>query len=534
MADIKRLLSDEQETHFGEDNHLLTPPVEACRGPPLLAHSAYGRAEIASLPLTLRGVGRRWGHNLPSYRLRSRESLEGHTSSYSPHRARLALLIFLFLRDVATNTSGSIGSQYMNYRFQRMYVGDGDVNSTVTTTNNASVCSSTVSNATNQEEDEAQKQLTAFNLYVFYTGTCTMIVAAFFMGALSDVKGRSLLLVLPSLASLLDHVYHLLMMWFDLDVRFLYLVAALHGITGSYCALSMGIFAVTADLTPPSKSRTMAIAVMEFVTAIAAVVGKLVSGYLLQNFGYFNASLLPALFYLASFLVCVVAVPETVPLQDREKQPRCPNPLKSVKNIFIFYIAGPKWKRFQFTLSLLLLSVITVCTAGHGGVFTLYLLAPPFCWDPEQFGVYGAAGTATQSFSRLIGLKTMHVFFSDSVILLLAIMSLAGSLVIEGLSSTTAMMYGSKYTRPSAHGGSRALFTSIAVVETVCSIASTTAYNTLYSATLSYMRGAVFLYMAAGLAFCILIILGLMRIAQLGPSVYEEVLQEEEDQLQTT
>lgn len=52
-----------------------------------------------------------------------------------------------------------------------------------------------------------------------------------------------------------------------------------------------------------------------------------------------------------------------------------------------------------------------------------------------------------------------------------------------------------------------ALFTSIAVVETLCSIASTTAYNTLYSATLSYMRGAVFLYMAAGLAFCILIIL---------------------------
>ena len=223
-----------------------------------------------------------------------------------------------------------------------------------------------------------------------------------------------------------------------------YVANVVDGLSGSFCTLFLAAFAYTADLTPPDKPRTFGIALAEFSLNIANVASELSVGFLLQNFGFFYGSLFPTAFVACAVLIAYFALPETVPASQRSRSCRL-NPVKYFKNVSSFYLTeGSRRQRAKFCLLLLVLFLYLGSSMDHEGILTLYQLNLPFCWSAQQVGVYAAVEEAITAVLSLVAVHVLQKWLSDPVLLLLGMASTATEYVVEGLATTSFMLWAGK------------------------------------------------------------------------------------------
>ncbi|XP_046575201.1 proton-coupled folate transporter-like [Haliotis rubra] len=150
---------------------------------------------------------------------------------------------------------------------------------------------------------------------------------------------------------------------------------------------------------------------------------------------------------------------------------------------------------------------------GTVNIENLYMLSPPFCWDSVKLGLYGALKYGVYYFSSVVIIKALHVCTTDGIVGIIGFMSAAASKIVQGLAFVDWMLYlvpvvglASSAISPALRAilsrmvpadEQGAIFTSMSVVEAVCDAVGSTSLNVVYEATLSVMRGAVFLIMAA-------------------------------------
>nr|KAG5699741.1 hypothetical protein BaRGS_014157 [Batillaria attramentaria] len=125
----------------------------------------------------------------------------------------------------------------------------------------------------------------------------------------------------------------------------------------------------------------------------------------------------------------------------------------------------------------------------------------------QQIGVYGAVSVGVRALGSLAAVHVLQNFMSDPAIAAVTLLSGVAANVIEGLAGTTLVLY------------MCALFASVAVMESLCSLASNSMFNSLYQATVGSMRGAVFLYTAGIVVLCFLLVLVFMRVTAGGSSI---------------
>ncbi|XP_067681873.1 lysosomal proton-coupled steroid conjugate and bile acid symporter SLC46A3-like [Haliotis asinina] len=444
--------------------------------------------------------------------------------------------VILTLYTCAAMAAVPLQSQYVRHRLLQEY----------TNTSNASdIFVSSCDNDTVQDMDILQKvqEDTARRLLYFsLSGSIPSILVNLVFGSYSDFLGRKILFFLPLCGDLIKNILTSLVMRYNWSLKLFYAGSVVAGFCGSFTTILLACFSYTADITPPQKSRTIAIAVLETILAVASSAGSLVTGYLISSLGYFYPSLVVVILHGVDVLIVVFLLPETL----KNVENIIISPIVHLKKSFGFYtIYGSTLKRVQYNVCIVILFFGVISLIGRTSIETLYQLDLPFCWNSVKIGYYGALRIVIQSVCSVLAIKVLQPCLRDEIIAIVGMLFGAASLAMEAFATTDWMMYivpvvgicayttvpifraiMSRMTSPKEQG---ALFSSIAAMETVCSTASITLYNTVYELTVGTMKGAVFLMMSGFCGLTVLLILMFMVISRGSPSCYEYLIPEEDD-----
>uniref|UniRef100_A0A5F8G9K1 Proton-coupled folate transporter n=1 Tax=Monodelphis domestica TaxID=13616 RepID=A0A5F8G9K1_MONDO len=319
------------------------------------------------------------------------------------------------------------------------------------------------------KQQEVETLTSHWSLYSNLSGFFVGLFSATLLGPWSDSVGRRPLLVLASLGLLLQVILNILVVSLDLHVGFLVLGRVLCALFGDYGSLLGSGFASVADVSTTS-TRTFRMAVLEACLGISALV------------------------YQES-----VPSPQRVPLFT----------LHHYRSVFhLFTAPAPGKSRKHLALYLLALFLVLTIHSGTWDIIVLYELSWPLCWGSNLIGY----GSAAQHLSYLVSVAQVWLFqlcLRDSWVAEVSLaFNIAGMVVFSVAKTTTLMFIGygilsfslvitpvirAKLSRLVDRSEQGALFSCIACVSGIAMMVATGIFNSLYPATLNFMKGFPFL-----------------------------------------
>ncbi|XP_030632828.1 proton-coupled folate transporter [Chanos chanos] len=376
-----------------------------------------------------------------------------------------------------------------------------------------------------EPHDPLQKEvetLTAhWNLYISLGGFCVGLITVTLLGSWSDRAGRRVVLIVPSLGLAIQATVYLIVMYMKLPVGWFLFGRLCSGLSGDFNAILAACFAYVSDRSD-RVSRTFRVAILEACLGLAGMFASIIGGKWRHAQGYINPFWLVLATNLAAALYAYLFVPESL-TPDPESKLFSTQHHRAVIRLYATDREGGR--RLKLWLYTLCFFVVVSVHFGSRDLYVLYELSSPLCWGSELIG-YGSAAQHLTYLTSLVGLRTMQRCLEDSWVAIIGLVSNISSLVVISIANTTALMftgYGlcflfmastavlrsklSKLVDPSELG---ALFASVACVEGLCSLVSSGVFNSLYPATLHFMKGFPFLFGA------ILLLIPAVIIATLG------------------
>ncbi|KAM7413261.1 hypothetical protein PAMA_020577 [Pampus argenteus] len=365
--------------------------------------------------------------------------------------------------------------------------------------------------------DPLQKEvetLTAhWNLYISLGGFSVGLLVVPLMGSWSDLSGRRPVLILPNLGLALQAVVYLVVMYLKLPVAYFLLGRLLSGLTGDFNAILAGCFAYVAD-SSDKPSRTFRVAVLEACLGLSGMLASIIGGQWRRAQGYINPFWLVLATSLASALYAYLFVRESV-LPDPSAKLFTTRHYKAIWHLFSSggsaNEAGGGFHRCKLWLYMLCFFLVVTIHMGSRDLFVLYELSSPLCWGPALIG-YGSAAQHLAYLSSLLGLKIMQRCLEDSWVAVVGLASNISGLVVFSVADTTLLMftgYGlcflfmaatpvlrSKLSKLVGLSEQGALFACVACVESLCFLVGSSLFNSLYPATLHFMKGFTYLFAA--------------------------------------
>ncbi|XP_046342825.2 solute carrier family 46 member 3-like isoform X1 [Haliotis rufescens] len=415
-------------------------------------------------------------------------------------KANVVFLVF----QVAVNIRNPLVTQYLYKRYsdEEFNNSTGHVNSP----NQTSQCYVNESDPGYMLQEKVQENTSNCQTILTVIGSSGAVISCMFLGAYSDFLGRRVLFIVPLAGVVVKFWLTTVVIYWNLDVRYLYIGEALQGFSGGYNGVILASYAYTADNTPPKNSRTVWIAVIDFTTYLAAAASQVITGYFIKNLGYLYPSVTTALLMLLSLVLVVVLLPETI---NSDRRSQYPTPVKAVKNVFGFYFSkdfGPK--RSLFLLSLASYFILYFSQSGVYFVEYLFQLNLPFCWGPELIGYFNMALSLTRQFLGIPVIKLLHMCTSDPGICIITSIIQAGAYVLHGLANTDVLLF--SFVLPNAIAGplfpslraimSRmapaemqgSLFAGIVLVNIISEGIGIPVFNEMYNASVRILRGFAF------------------------------------------
>uniref|UniRef100_A0A4W6DNE8 Solute carrier family 46 member 1 n=1 Tax=Lates calcarifer TaxID=8187 RepID=A0A4W6DNE8_LATCA len=257
----------------------------------------------------------------------------------------------------------------------------------------------------------------------------------------------------------------------------------------------------------PVPSR---VAVLEACLGLSGMLASIIGGQWRRAQGYINPFWLVLATNLVSALYAYVFVRESVQPDPSAKL----FTTRHHKAVWHLYSTGGsssegggRFHRCKLWLYTLCFFLVVTVHFGSRELYVLYELSSPLCWGPALIG-YGSAAQHLAYLSSLLGLRIMQHCLEDSWVALVGLVSNIIGLLVVSVANTTQLMftgYGlcflfmastpvlrsklSKLVDPSEQG---ALFASVACVESLCFLAGSGVFNSLYPATLHFMKGFPF------------------------------------------
>ena len=332
-------------------------------------------------------------------------------------------------------------TQYFHHRFTPDFFNESAASHS-TGSDALSNCKGKNSSHLASDEAALQAKVAKFRMYLSYAGLGPMMIATVVFGSLSDVVGRRKLFLLPCISMTAKQVIWLVAVKLELPLWVFYVANVVDGFSGSFCALFLAGFAYTADITTAGKARTLGMTLAE-ASITSAVMGQLAVGYILQDYGFFYGCLGPTACVGCAAFIALFCLPETIPDRGRHSTtPTCVNPFLFFKNVFGFYIFdGSIKQRLLFCLQLLVMLIDFTLEIGYTVVLTLFQLNLPFCWSPEQVGLYGALSKLGTTVAGLCAMPLLQKRLSDLSIIAVGLMSFLAQFVLNGLATNDLMLY---------------------------------------------------------------------------------------------
>ncbi|NXG69696.1 PCFT protein, partial [Baryphthengus martii] len=404
----------------------------------------------------------------------------------------------LFLATVSLGLQGPLATQYLWDRLGAEH-GYSDPNaSSPTGCRNSSTGHDPL-------RQEVEALVSHWNLYINLGGFFVGLFSVTLFGPWSDSVGRRATLILPAVGMALQAAIYLLVMYLQLHVAFFLLGRLLSGLMGDYNLILASCFAYVADTSDKHK-RTFRVAILEACLGIAGMLASIGGGQWRKAQGYINP------FWLVLAASFAAALYAAFFLQESVKQPKPAKlfTLSHYKAVYRLYTA-PEHLSSRWQLALYSLAFFLIVTVHFGAkdIYVLYELGSPLCWASDLIG-YGSAASYLAYLSSLGGLRLLQLCLEDTWVAEIGLISNISGLVVISLATTTALMftgYGllflsmaatpvirAKLSKLVSETEQGALFASVACVEGLCSLVATGVFNSLYPASLPFMRGFPFLF----------------------------------------
>ncbi|XP_037664143.1 proton-coupled folate transporter [Choloepus didactylus] len=422
----------------------------------------------------------------------------------------------VFLANFALVLQGPLTTQYLWHRFSADLGYNG--------TRDRGSCRNHSVNPLMQEVDTLTSHWT---LYMNLGGFLVGIFSSTLLGAWSDCVGRRPLLVLASFGLLLQAVVSIFVVQLELHVGYFVLGRILCAFFGDFSGILAAGFASVADVSS-THSRTFRMALLEACIGVAGMLASLLGGHWLRAQGYANPFWLALALLIAMVFYAAFCFGETV------KDPMLTRlfTLRHHRSIIRLYVA-PALEKSRKHLALYSLAIFMVITVHFGAqdILTLYELSAPLCWDSQLIG-YGSMAQQLPYLTSLLGLRLLQYCLADTWVAEIGLAFNILGMVVFAFATITALMftgYGllflslaitpvirAKLSRLVSESEQGALFSSVACVNSLAMLTATGIFNSLYPATLNFMKGFPFL-LGAGLLLIPAILIGVLEKADPHP-----------------
>ena len=389
-------------------------------------------------------------------------------------------------------------------------------------------CGSQV-NVTEEHEEKLRtvQQIAArWSMLFSLAGGIPNAIVTLFLPSYTDALGRKFLIILSIFGMSIGTVVSTLVIYFEASFWYIFASNIVLGFTGSMYSLFSAGFAMVADLTKADNQRTIGIVVMDVFLLVPIVIASYCSGLFVETLelDFLITSVIGSSVSIVSFLLTFVLQESHAPHKRSKRQPL----LTTIKRMTDFYISDEfKGSRKAYNYLLFAFGFATLAGINRGGMETLYFLGKPFCWGPSQIGIFSMARNAAQAFIGLGSIRFLQMCMSNASIGVLSTLSITVSYIIEALATSTVVIYIvpaagmfsflvipmirsliSSITAPDKIG---AVFASIAVIEVICTIAANLSQNAIYSFTMSFWNGFVFIICAILALINMLLMIGFQR-----------------------
>ncbi|KAL3851972.1 hypothetical protein ACJMK2_015662 [Sinanodonta woodiana] len=392
----------------------------------------------------------------------------------------LPIVAIVLLYKCADEIYLSTSKQYIYYWFKQS-VARKNVTFNGYNTSTSTNCPGDV-NVSTDSENEAQANASNWELYLDVMKYSVTLFTLPIYGSLSDYLGRKFVILLPIFGTFLQASITALIIYFKYDISYLLIAYGSDGLFGTSSTQSVAAYSYTADITQVHKSRTVGLALMECLKGVGRLSSSTGTGYFIKRYGYLYPIITSAGMCLLASIVGMVSFSET-----RESlKKRNISVLTLYKNVTDFYTSTTKGQdRSTFWLCMIVFALVTLPLSPRNGLVTLLQLGYPFCWNSEIIGWYGSALTFANYIIGLCIIKPLLNCLNHGITGILALISSIGFYILTALAKDSVMMFVG------------ALFAGLVEAEVICNLVSMSIFNTIYSKSVSWMRGFAFIIMAA-------------------------------------
>lgn len=381
-------------------------------------------------------------------------------------------------------------------------------------------------NATSEAEEKLRNKIQVLaSQFMIYTSLALYIppiFGNFFLSTLSDTYGRKPFILIPIAGFIIRSTLFVIGIHFELDLAWFILFLLLEGLTGGLYSQIAVLFSYVADITEKGDQRILLLVIIEVIAGLGGLLGSLSSGYLIREFGFLLPTFISTMCLFASLLLFGIFLPESLPSECKSRSKRL-NFCSKFKGVWEFYTSNKNGKgtRWRYVCSLLIFLCVQFGVLGRVSVETLYELNKPFCWNSVLLGWFMGLRIISSYVIGLVLIRVLRCCVSVEFIALIGATSHMGAFILEafaeesyelffvpivsfGSAMIAPIMRGimSRMTPPDKQG---TLFAGMGMIDSFITIVGTTVSSAVYSATVTYFRGFVFL-MFAGIS-CVAVIL---------------------------
>jgi MFS family permease len=309
-----------------------------------------------------------------------------------------------------------------------------------------SLCETNTSSEEFQMDQTIQSDTARWTVYISIAGGVPAIFTAPLISSLSDRFGRKKTLLVPLFGSLVKSGLCFMNIFMKYDVNFLIIYLFIEGCTGGWVSSVAICSSGFADITQPGKQRSFAFAILGLGVGVGFLAGTLLSGYLIEAFGFNSPVITSGGLVLVGILLTLFVLRE--PLKE-ENRVTSVHPLRQIKESLDLYIHGNKdpnyGRQWQYIILICAFNLLSMAALGKTNVEILYQIGAPFCWNPIKISNFGTIRSVIQEFVGVVSIRLMQCFMSDDFIAVIGTISAIGYFVMEALSTTSFELYMGKY-----------------------------------------------------------------------------------------
>lgn len=294
-------------------------------------------------------------------------------------------------------------------------------------------------------EQQVQSEASHWLLYINIASGVPSVLVSLVYGGLSDRLGRKLFIVLPVIGTAFNALVILLLTYFSgvLPLAFLLVGALVAGSLGNFSVENFAVYSYVSDISTKT-CRTKRMGILESMTYFGGTLSLVLGGLWVTKSNSFGpifwcviACNMTILFYV------LVALPESRKLHSNATS-GCNRMLSLSKSIGnnlcnYFKLLLTSWK---LALLMVIYFVIEINFIGITDVVIFYSLGEPLCWSADLIGYFLALKIFLNGLASLLLLPLLSAIgMSDTIIILIGLLSGAAALVVMGFATTTWIMF---------------------------------------------------------------------------------------------